>query len=248
MSDVILIRQMLARMEEEKALHPDKPLELCGVIVEREHGNELVECANVSTEPDQQFRIGAVEWARLHNSEKVVAVWHTHPRATAQPTQADLVQLEPSGLPWHIVGADGSHSLTLPTGYVAPYVGREFYHGILDCYALCRDWYSREMGIELPDVERADDWWSNGGNMYVEQFTQHGFREVSPEVNFNDLKRGDGLLMQMASRVPNHGAIYLGDGTILHHRHGRLSEIVPYTFGSDWFKRTTHHLRHESQL
>jgi cell wall-associated NlpC family hydrolase len=247
MSDVDLIRTMLALAEQEKEVHPDRQLERCGVIVERGDTRELIECANVSTEPHQQFRIAALEWARLIVDEKVVAVWHTHPTTPAEPTQADLVYLERTGLPWHIVsGLDQSHSLTLPTGYVAPYEGREFYHGTLDCYALCRDWYKRELGIDLPDVDREYLWWNKGANLYIDQFKQHGFVEVAPEVDVKNLRRGDGLLMQVASRVPNHGAIYLGDGKILHHVQDKLSEITNY--GGDWFKRTTHHLRHSSQL
>lgn len=247
MFSVELVRTMLAIAQQENELHPDRPLERCGVVVERDGVQKLVECDNVHSEPHLQFRINAVQWGRLMMSDNVVAIWHTHPNTPAAPSQADLVNLEKTGLPWHIVsGFDLSHSYTTPTGYVAPYEGRTFHHGILDCYALCRDWYRRELDIDLPDVDREDEWWNRGGNLYVDQFTQHGFVEVAPTIDVKNLKRGDGLLMQVASKVPNHGAIYLGDGTILHHIHGRLSEVTNY--GGPWLKRTTHHLRHQSQL
>jgi cell wall-associated NlpC family hydrolase len=48
--------------------------------------------------------------------------------------------------------------------------------------------------------------------------------------------------MQVASPVPNHAAVYLGDGLILHHLQGRLSSRDVY--GGYWQKVTTHALRH----
>jgi hypothetical protein len=49
--------------------------------------------------------------------------------------------------------------------------------------------------------------------------------------------------MQVASPVPNHAAIYLDDGPILHHLQGRLSSRDVY--GGYWQKITTHTLRHQ---
>ena len=48
--------------------------------------------------------------------------------------------------------------------------------------------------------------------------------------------------MQVASPVPNHAAVYLGDGLILHHLQGRLSSRDVY--GGYWQKITTHILRY----
>lgn len=241
------IRDMLTIAQSEHEANPGAPKERCGVVLRTPEGEvKVVECANVSVNPTHNFKIGAVEWAGLYMDNEVLEVWHTHNNQSAAPSQADLVELEKTRLPWHIVSwPEGGHSYTLPTGYVAPYEGRMFYHGVLDCYALCKDWYSREMGIELIEIEREDGWWKKNQNLYLDHFVENGFYEVAPEVDVKSLRRGDGLLMQVASRVPNHGAIYLGDGKILHHVQDHLSEITNY--GGDWLKRTTHHLRHESQ-
>jgi hypothetical protein len=50
------------------------------------------------------------------------------------------------------------------------------------------------------------------------------------------------ILMQIRSPVTNHAGIYLGDGQMLHHLHGRLSETVPY--GGMWAERTRCIVRH----
>lgn len=111
-----------------------------------------------------------------------------------------------------------------PSGFEAPLVGRQFCHGITDCYSLVRDWHKREHGIELPDFERRDGWWHNGQDLYMEQFRQAGFEPAKGEP-----RSGDCFLMQVRAPVANHAAIYLGDGLILQHLHGRLSSRDVYS-------------------
>lgn len=97
-----------------------------------------------------------------------------------------------------------------PCGYEAPLVGRPFSHGHLDCIQLVNDYYKRELGIILPNFERHDGWWDDGrSDLYTEGFPKAGFVRVDGEPRKHDV-----LLMQIRSknRVPNHAAIYLGDG------------------------------------
>ena len=54
-------------------------------------------------------------------------------------------------------------------------------------------------------------------------------------------------LMQLQSPLPNHAAIYIGDGQILHHLQGRLSSRDLYGLDSYYGKSTACVLRHESR-
>jgi len=239
-----LVRQMLAiaKLEAETCNHPK---ERCGAIIKNGDNLALVECRNVADNPYETFKISAQEWGFLNVDHEVTAIWHTHPNGSAAPTQADLVSIEEHQVPWHIVSwPQAGHSYTEPTGYEAPYLGRVFVHGIMDCYALVRDWYKRELGIELSQEERVNNWWDKGENLYVNGYEKNGLVSVPTKVR--DLQRGDILLMQYVSRVPNHAGIYIGDGKLLHHVDRRLSEIT--TYGGYWMKHTTHYLRHKTQL
>jgi cell wall-associated NlpC family hydrolase len=128
----------------------------------------------------------------------------------------------------------------MPEGYTAPLLGRMWCHGVLDCYSLIRDWYRLERGIVLPDFTRSDEWWLKNQNLYVDNFRAAGFTRIVDE---DALQPGDVLLMQIMAPVPNHGAVYLGDGIILHHLHGRLS--CREVWGGYYKKHTTHILRHD---
>ncbi len=245
----------LAQVRADLIEHAAKtyPAECCGLIVRvpqcwaSEFTVAYIEARNeFSGTPGERdrFRIHHEDWAAAEDLGQVLAVVHSHPDACANPSMADLVMCERSGLTWVIVGYPSQAvTVTHPTGFEAPLIGRQFHHGVLDCYTLIRDYYARELSTELPDFERADGWWEGDGhqNLYRDGYEKAGFTQV------NDLPRAhDVLLMQVAARCENHAAVYLGDGTILHHLYGRLSGREVY--GGTWERHTTAVLRHKSLL
>jgi len=57
-----------------------------------------------------------------------------------------------------------------------------------------------------------------------------------------EVQIGDVIVMQVKAEEPNHAAVYLGDGIMLHHMYGQLSNRVPY--GGYWAERTITILRY----
>lgn len=223
------------------------PRECCGLVVATSDGEAYVPCRNLAETPSEHFRLPGDDYAAAEDRGEVVAVVHSHPNAAATPSDADRTMCEASCLRWHIVsvGLDDSgvpaaadlQSIE-PSGYLAPLVGRQFVHGVLDCYTLVRDFYGRELGVRLNQYERQDEWWNKGQDLYsMDRLLAEGFQPITGE-----LQRGDMILMQIRSTVPNHAGVYLGDGQMLHHMHGRLSERVPY--GGMWAERTRYIVRH----
>jgi len=143
------------------------------------------------------------------------------------------VGIEKSGLPWLIINPrTGEHTITKPSGYKAPLVGRPFVHGILDCYALIKDYFYEERGLVLPEFFRKDGWWHNGEKLYRDNFELAGFIEVPMKT----LQKNDCFIICNGASEPNHAAAYLGEGKILHHVQGRLSSIDVY--GGYWLENT----------
>jgi len=216
------------------------PRECCGLVIVRKGRERYVPCRNVATTPDEHFILSPEDYAAADDEGEVTAIAHSHPDVPARPSQADRVGCEASELPWVIVsvmqGEDGpviaDTQVIAPEGFKAPLVGREWAHGVLDCWALCRDWYAEERGAVLPDPVRQDGWWDDGqSDLYGDEaMGAAGFSKISPA----DLQKGDLILMQIRAKnlVPNHAAIYLGDGLILQHLHGRLSSRDVY--GGYW--------------
>jgi proteasome lid subunit RPN8/RPN11 len=214
--------------------------EVCGVVTSYRRRNKYVPCRNVA-ENNEHFVIDPVDYAAAEDAGQIIAIVHSHVNVNPAPSQADLIGIERTNLPWLIVNTPiNSYTFTLPSGYFAPYVGREFVHGITDCYSIWRDYYSRELGIEMIDYERGFEWWLKGDDLYEDNYRAAGFVEVT------DLKKHDIILMKVASPVQNHAAIYIGDNIILQHITGKISSKDVY--GGYWRKVTTKILRHESQI
>ena len=218
----------------------EMPKEACGLVIIFKGRQQYRPCRNLANGSDN-FILDPIDYEKADQDGEIVAVIHSHPNMSAKPSQADLVACEASGLPWHIIGLPSEQwEYIEPSGYIAPLVGRHWSHGVLDCYAIIRDWYKQERKIDLPDFERSDDWWKRGENLYLDNFAKAGFKPITQ----SELQTGDVILMTICSSVPNHGALYLGDEIILHHIHGRLS--TREVFGGYYLKNTTHYLRHEN--
>lgn len=216
------------------------PRECCGLISVRKGKEIYTPCRNVAKDHDH-FVMDPEDYARVEEAGAVTGIVHSHCYVPATPSEADLVGCEASGVPWTIYALPTHQVYTFePTGYIAPLIGREFHHGVLDCYSLVRDYYREEVGIVIPDFPRNPEWWLHGDNLYLKYFSEAGFVQV----DVHDLRKHDGILMKIASPDPNHAAVHIGDGVIIQHLDGRLSSRDVY---GGWYQKvTTHILRHKS--
>ncbi len=228
------------------------PAECCGLIV----NDVYVQCRNISKHTDQ-FEIHHKDLARAEDAGEIQAFVHSHPNASARASELDLLQIELHQKPWVICAyPDIEFQVYEPCGYKAPLVGRNYIHGIQDCYSIVRDFYERELGINLIDFEREDAWWEHkeSKSLYLDGFGEAGFIEV------NDLQYGDVMLCRVGrTEHVNHAIIWLGDQTalkseqteacvgssiILHHPYGRKS--TREVFGHQWQERVVKVVRYEN--
>jgi len=211
------------------------PAEICGVIVNGGNKAKYFKCKNIAPNPEDEFVIDPMDYIRASQQGDIIAIVHSHPDNT-RISNADREGCNKSGIPWTIVDAtSGTYTNYYPEKYVnRPFIGRPFIHGILDCYALVKDYYKKELNIELEEYYRPEAWWEDREtNLYLDNAFSAGFIKIESK----DLRKGDIVLMKLRSpRHPNHAAIYMGDGTIMHHVAGRLSKVDPY--GGYWLSAT----------
>ena len=175
------------------------------------------------------------DWLRAEMQGEIVALVHSHPGGLPWLSEADRRLQVQSDLPWWLVCRGEIHKFRC----VPHLTGRRFEHGATDCYTLFRDAYHLA-GIEMPDFHREDDWWCNGQNLYLDNLEATGLYQVP----LSSAQPGDVLLCCFGSSVPNHAAIYCGDGELLHHIPEQLSKRERYT---DKWQRRTHSLwRHRA--
>jgi proteasome lid subunit RPN8/RPN11 len=178
----------------------------------------------------------------------LLAVVHSHPDGFAAPSEADMRSQIDSAVPWGLLATDGVATSELvwwgAGAPLAPVIGRHFRHGVTDCYALIKDYYSVELGISLPEFPRSWEWWNEGGDGFLAGFPAAGFVRIDA----SEAKPGDVWLAQIRSVVPNHGGVLLAGDMILHQLgatkpvdHSRLSVREPL---HRYTSLITHWLRH----
>ena len=225
-----------------KHARKEHPRESVGVVHVVKGRNKYYPCSNIAETADEHFVLDPEDYLRAEQKGEITAIIHSHPISNHHPSAADLVACEKTQLPWFIVNpATELWGHCEPSGYELPYVGRPFFHGVIDCYTLWQDFYKKEFNINMGEYNRRDQWWEKGENMYLDNYKKEGMREIDPD----SLQYGDILLMNLESTVPNHAAIYLGEMIILHHVQGRLSSRDVY--GGYYQKVTELCLRHESR-
>lgn len=209
------------------------PRECCGLVIQVGRRHQYMPCRNLAADGQDRFELAPEDYAAAEDLGTVIGVAHSHPDASSRASDADVALCNAGTVPWHILSwPEGDLNTILPAEGVPPLIGRPFVHGTdYDCYGLIRGFYQLEYGVTLPDYPRADDWWSHGGNLYLDLFADAGFEPAS-----GPLQRGDVVLMQVQAEKTNHGGVYLGDGQLLHHLYGRLSGTVAY--GGYWLDRT----------
>lgn len=229
-----------AFIEHAKAAYPN---ECCGLLINTGSKTVYFACRNQSENPQDDFVIPAEDYATAESAGEVIAVCHSHPDATSKPSDRDIAMCEATEMPWHILSwPEGDLRTITPTGEIPPLIGRRFVHGIIDCYALVRDWFRINRNITLPDFERQDGWWEGEEELYLNNFRKAGFQPVTD----GSLNIGDGILMQVQSQRVNHAAVYIGNGRIIHHLYGKLS--CEGIYGGYWQERTRIIVRHKTAI
>ena len=233
------------KQAEEHAV-AEFPKESCGLVVAVGRKEQYVPCRNDADNPLEDFAINAEDFYNAEELGKLTEIVHSHPNSSPFPTERDKLSCEKSGLPWCILAVHtdpaapeaaprvvSSHKFA-PVGYEAPLVSREFIWGVQDCFTLVRDFYKRDLGIEMPDPPRMDKdkFWERGEELYLNNLKEWGFYEIEAPT-----ERGDIILMALKSDVTNHAAIWLAEKDhILHHPYEHLSERTVY--GGYWAENT----------
>jgi proteasome lid subunit RPN8/RPN11 len=215
------------------------PNEICGFLTQK----GLMPIANTSENPLNFAQIEPESYAKAE-VEGIIFLYHSHAEV-GNFSQQDIVVCKQLNIPFVIycVAID-RFIVGNPTG--GDYLDRDWIYGLQDCYALIRDWYRQERGIELDDFARCEvgETKSKDWNLFSENFEAQGFTRLSAHgVKF---RAGDILLMQIASPNPNHlGLIFdASKQEFVHHYLNEKSKIEPY--GGFWARHTVGVLRHAS--
>lgn len=210
------------------------PGECCGLVVATADGDCYYPAQNIGGL--DQFEIDPKDWITAELAGDIVAVVHSHPQGPAVLSAGDRLGQRNTGLPYWLATGDQVRRFRP----VPPLLGRQFDHGRTDCLSLILDAYHLS-GLELGDYDRPDNWWDTDQDLYLQHLPGAGFEQVGP---LAPPQLGDVVLVCLGGTKACHGAIYIGDGYLLHHPINRLSKRDLY---AGYWQRQTHSIWRHTQ-
>jgi len=228
-----IIQQAISHAKDEY------PRESCGVVIVFKGREKYYPCRNISLEPENSFELHPEDYSQACDLGEITKIVHSHPKNFALPSEWDMNSIEKGNVPWIIVQPQTeSFTETYPSKYIPSLIGREYVWGISDCYSIVRDYYKKELSISLPNYERRGEKLSPSENPFIISYKKLGFVKVE------EPKKHDIILMFLNGSNPQHVAIYLGEGIMLHQVEGRLSSKDVYGNAGYWWKNTQGFYRH----
>lgn len=206
---------------------------------------------NIHPQPEEHFKVDSREYF----SHNPIALVHSHPIQKnfvapdygsyydcRTPSDADMSMQIQLDVPFGILSTDGVENTEIVwfPDLDSPIIGNKYIAGVTDCFRVARAFYWQEYGLKIIDYPRNYGIWASGDNVFAKNLERAGFYEIEEQ----DIKRGDAMLMKLTATDENHCAIYLGGDEIIHHINNRLSEVTSLT---KWRRKVTRFLRHESR-
>ena len=96
------------RSEAEAHAAREAPREACGVLV----AGRYIACRNIAGNPEQDFVLNPVDYARAALTGKIEAIVHSHPQG-GPASEADLAACRHTRVPWHIYLIPSDEWLTI---------------------------------------------------------------------------------------------------------------------------------------
>ena len=215
-----------------------QPIEACGILAVVKGREKYFACGNIAEDPIEGFCIDPDDWVVAEEEGEPIAIVHSHPDCSTDPSPVDLASCEYIDLPFYICNPETKQwNYFEPSGYKAPLLGRKWTWGSADCWTLVIDYFA-EKGLEVKNWERP--------KRSEEILTNGIFERLIPKSNFvpvdDEIQVGDLLLHKFKGPCPDHVSVYIGDQKVIHHMYGRLSSRDLY--GPYLIESTVRRYRH----
>lgn len=203
--------------------------ESCGLVLSN---GSVIECKNRASDGDVHFIIAAGDIKKAQKRGEIVAVYHSHIPGdfdNDKLSDEDLVISEYFNIKTilYSITEDKFYEYT-PTGKPMEYTGRPYIRNVLDEFVLIKDYFKKELNIEI----------TNFSNRNPEYFLKdNGFAEV------NDAKKHDVLIIKFNNDITKKQmTLYLGDDQLIIHPEFDLSKKTSYNYGlQKWTEKIFRH-------
>ena len=204
----------------KKHFEEEYPREGCGILSVKKGKKVWTPCKNLA-EDEEDFVIDSTEFLRVKRTSDIIAIVHSHPDASPEPSEGDIKYCNTLGIPYYIFSYPEMDLHVLkPKVNTTELYGREYEFGVRDCFEASRD-YLKTKGINIPlRMPFEDDWWEKGLDYFNDELISewNHFPIPIPEIQANDI-----LIFRVLAERNNHCGVYIGNDHFYHHANERLS-------------------------
>jgi proteasome lid subunit RPN8/RPN11 len=201
-------------------------VEICGFIYVDALGDaQILPCRNISPTPAEDFEIDVQDHINaLHIGQALVGVYHSHPiGAPTGFSPADIEDADEMALPLYLVNTgDGSWADYVPASYTVPLEARAWCLGFADCWETPRIYYRQVHGIHFADYERDESYCHEDQGVALANYAREGLACLPPD--WSSVQPHDILCFRTDKALPQHFGVFTGNGHMLHHGRGKLSQ------------------------
>jgi len=207
------------------------PEECCGLFISTKDGTKRLPSKNASPyDKKHSFKIDANSLLIAETSGKIIGYYHSHNSLDTAGvfSELDLKNIRIHRLFSLIYNTARNQFYLLDDYNKAKYIGRAFQIGVSDCYSLLQDYFSKELNIKLSDYKRDSKWFRTSPSIWIKNLDKESFSIVmaGKDFEYSKLQPNDVILMfGYDASFPSHGAVFLGNGLILHHPAKKLSTV-----------------------
>ena len=212
-----LIKESIKRHSLEES-----PKECCGVLVKTKNNLVAFPCHNVSEKPEKHFSIKPTDYLKASSAGEVEAVYHSHNSSNDKFSPNDILNSKSHDLPFVLYcSPKDSFSTFDPKKSKTFWYDKVFKIGETDCYTVVKEYY-KDLGIKLEGENNlGNDWCQKNPELIQQLFDLNKNNPDLPIIELpatSSLRKHDVIVFQFVKGAgPNHVAIYLGNGEILHH-------------------------------
>ena len=203
-----------------KHFEEEYPREGCGILSIVKGKKVWNPCTNLATN-EEDFILDSSEFLKIKRTSDIVAIVHSHPDASPEPSELDVKYCNTLGIPYYIFSyPDMELHVLEPEINTTELYGRDYEFGVTDCFEAMRD-YLLSKDIVIP--KRAmfeDDWWEKGLDYFNDEIISEW--NHSP-VELSEMQVNDVLIFRVLADTNNHCGVYIGNDCFYHHANERLS-------------------------
>ena len=232
-----MINKEIKSLIKEQSLR-EIPNECCGLILNINNELKVFPCKNISLNPEHNFEIDTKEYLAAALTGDITACYHSHCGEITNFSIFDKANSNNHNLIYILYScSDNNFLIYIPNSDLDKYTGREFKINSNDCLSLARDYYKKELNINIGNYNYGENWIKNSTNFFDTEYEKEGFAKISDGYS-DKIKKHDICFIKHLKDFPHatHILVYLGGNLVLHHKRGGNSVVENY---DDSLKRKT---------